>query len=349
MKKLLFLVCMLPFALFGQKQQDINAINIKTKNVKPLKVADSVKLYSAYLNGAFSGDGDYRLSSGGFDLVNSDSRFSAMLPVRFNGFATNYDDSTVLINGLLNHPISGKLVAIGSIDTTGNFNYNHSWLSINPRGSMRLDIGSNDSLLEVGYHYIWIKPGDTIGYESHTWGDAKTNNHGRTLFGLASGAVIRDFRLVSTDTVMYVLFRENMSVSDDTLWMIDARDSSVVSEYKSILNGSSINKPSDSSGSFYLINAGTGITNYMLNKVVIRIGGNGSKTDITAAPQISEGKHGQIIELWGEDDANTVIIDDGDGVQLSGGISFTLGQGDVIVLRFFDDLKLWREVSRSNN
>ena len=71
--------------------------------------------------------------------------------------------------------------------------------------------------------------------------------------------------------------------------------------------------------------------------------------DISANPQIADGFDGQIIEITGLSDVNTLKLDDGDGLQLAGGNSFTLGSGDVISLKYILSLDLWVERFRSDN
>lgn len=140
------------------------------------------------------------------------------------------------------------------------------------------------------------------------------------------------------------------SEAKDTLntsvW-IEQTDSSYNQKIK--LNGNlflknkQINTPSDT----MWITASVGIDEVLYT--VIRVKGNGGVINITANPQIVKGYNGQVIEIWGEDDTNTVQLDDGNGLQLSGGASFVLGLGDVIRLRYFTDVALWRELNRSDN
>jgi hypothetical protein len=112
-----------------------------------------------------------------------------------------------------------------------------------------------------------------------------------------------------------------------------------------------INTPSDSSSSPYLINTTTGITTAMLSNTIIMIQGHGGAIDISVNPQIAPGTNGQQIKLIGTSDANTVKFDDSDGLQLAGGTSFTMGLGDILVLDYITigATSLYREVSRSDN
>jgi hypothetical protein len=135
------------------------------------------------------------------------------------------------------------------------------------------------------------------------------------------------------------------------IYIVQSTSQTTTSNQRIKLNGDvyiknrEINTPSTT----YNIVAGTGITLAMLENKVIKIQGSGGAVDISANPQIADGIDGQVIELWGKSNTNTVKLDTGNGLQLAGGTSFTLGLGDVIVLRYFSDVDLWIEISRSDN
>lgn len=87
-----------------------------------------------------------------------------------------------------------------------------------------------------------------------------------------------------------------------------------------------------------------------VHDIIIRIQSNTSgNVDIAAVPQIEYGFDGQKITLEGMDAAKTVTLDDGDGLKLAGGASFTLGEDDVITLHYNAGKKLWIENTRSTN
>jgi len=71
--------------------------------------------------------------------------------------------------------------------------------------------------------------------------------------------------------------------------------------------------------------------------------------DITANPQIVAGHDGQFITIEGQSDPKSVKLDNGYGLQLAGGASFTIGLGDVIHFHFNLNRGLWIEDGRSNN
>jgi len=91
--------------------------------------------------------------------------------------------------------------------------------------------------------------------------------------------------------------------------------------------------------------AGTGITAAMLWENILYTGS--SAIDITANPQIAPGYNGQRITIVGSSDTNTLTLDDGSGLLLSG--QCVLGVGDAITLIFNKAFNYWIEVSKSNN
>lgn len=86
-----------------------------------------------------------------------------------------------------------------------------------------------------------------------------------------------------------------------------------------------------------------------VNNLMVRIKSDGGAVDITANPQISSGFDGQVITLEGMDDTDTVQLDDGDGLKLAGGASFTISNNDVISLHYNAAKDLWIENTRSQN
>ena len=82
--------------------------------------------------------------------------------------------------------------------------------------------------------------------------------------------------------------------------------------------------------------------------VLVRIqSATAGSVDLTANPQIDAGFDGQRINLEGNDATKTVKLDDGDGLQLTGGASFTLAVGDTISFHYNLTKELWIENTRS--
>lgn len=89
----------------------------------------------------------------------------------------------------------------------------------------------------------------------------------------------------------------------------------------------------------------TGITAaQFLGFPVIRVrSSTAGDCNISTDPQIAAGDNGRILEIHGTDDTRTVTIEAGDGVYLQAGASsITLGDNDVLVLRYMTDI--WVEV-----
>ena len=93
------------------------------------------------------------------------------------------------------------------------------------------------------------------------------------------------------------------------------------------------------------IGAATGITGTHIQRSYLKVRGNGGPVDISVSPQISAGSAGQLLTLQGVDDANNLKLDDGNGLALAGGISFTLRNGHII--QFIYDGSAWRELFRT--
>ena len=92
----------------------------------------------------------------------------------------------------------------------------------------------------------------------------------------------------------------------------------------------------------------------VLESTVTQVSGSGGAVTLTSTPTIADGANGQMVILVGTDDTNTLTVQDdsnlaGSNLQLSGGIDFTLGQGDTLQLLYHSDTGDWVEISRSNN
>lgn len=90
--------------------------------------------------------------------------------------------------------------------------------------------------------------------------------------------------------------------------------------------------------------AGTGITATTTNQIQF-VQGSGGAVDITANPQISAGTTvGQLIQLVGRSNTNTLKLDHGTGLVMNG--SCTLAEDSTI--QFLWDGTNWVEVSRND-
>jgi len=80
----------------------------------------------------------------------------------------------------------------------------------------------------------------------------------------------------------------------------------------------------------------------------MKVVGSGA-TDITADPQISAGQNGDILTIHGTSDTNYIKLENGTGIELKGGESFTIGNNDVITLVYDSTKSKWVETSRQKN
>ena len=78
------------------------------------------------------------------------------------------------------------------------------------------------------------------------------------------------------------------------------------------------------------------------------IASTGGAVTLTSDPQIEAGTVGDIIEIWGSSDTNTITLIDGNGLKLNSGTSFALGLDDVLSLRYTSS-NVWSEKYRSDN
>lgn len=92
----------------------------------------------------------------------------------------------------------------------------------------------------------------------------------------------------------------------------------------------------------------------MIVYAIVRISGSGGAVTVSATPSIAVGADGQILILQGDDDTNTVTLNDeattpGSKLQLNAGSNCTLGKGDILMLTYDAGDAYWYEICRSNN
>ena len=81
----------------------------------------------------------------------------------------------------------------------------------------------------------------------------------------------------------------------------------------------------------------------------MKIVSDGGAIDLTADPQITAGTKGDILTIQGTSNTDSVLLEDGTGVELYGGISFVIGHNDVITLVYDSTKSKWVETSRQKN
>ena len=80
----------------------------------------------------------------------------------------------------------------------------------------------------------------------------------------------------------------------------------------------------------------------------MRVQGNAGAVNISANPQIAAGQDGQVVIIQGKSNVNTVLFEDDNGLALSGGVSFTMGDRDTITFVYDAGDGLWIEIARSD-
>ena len=133
----------------------------------------------------------------------------------------------------------------------------------------------------------------------------------------------------------------NLAVGGNAAMGNDIAVDTVAVTAKVTFAGAVVTTPSDETQ----IAAGTGLTATHIQRSYLKVRGNSGAVDITANPQIAAGTAGQMLTLQGTDNTNTLKLDDGTGLVLAGGISFTLKSGHII--QFIYDGTAWREMFRT--
>ena len=87
---------------------------------------------------------------------------------------------------------------------------------------------------------------------------------------------------------------------------------------------------------------------------ILRVAGDGGAVTLTSTPTIADAVTGVCVRIMGTNDTNTVTLQDesnlgSSGLQLSGGVDFTLGEGDFWEGCYDSSGDFWAEVTRSDN
>lgn len=190
-------------------------------------------------------------------------------------------------------------------------------------------LGGTNQTIQIGRSTVASAAGADMTILAGSTTSGTTNGKGGDVYiggGISSGSNVSRIYLQTADGLA-------ASTSDNT----------VTTKVTVMGNGGLIYAPKNTGN----VVAGTGITAAMC-AFDIRYNGN-SAIDISANPQIAAGTDGQVIKITGLSDTNTLLLEDGNGLQLAGGVSFTLGAGDVIQLHYVTSLSVWVEDSRSDN
>lgn len=102
-----------------------------------------------------------------------------------------------------------------------------------------------------------------------------------------------------------------------------------------------------------LSNAGTSVADdaaITVTNTIMRMVGADAEAVLDTDPAVNDGvADGQIVIIQGTADANLVTIADNVNTQLAGGLSMTLGDGDVLCLMWDSNFSMWIEQYRSDN
>ena len=150
-------------------------------------------------------------------------------------------------------------------------------------------------------------------------------------------SMVLNIDISGTDAIDHAIC---MKIDDNIVFCVQATGDGAggVVDLKAIIKEQLVYTPS----SDIAITAVGGIT---VTKAIMRIVGDGGAIDITANPQIAAGTDGQVVIIQGTSDANTVKLDDGNGLALSA--SITLAAQDNITLMYDSGDSEWIETSRT--
>lgn len=202
------------------------------------------------------------------------------------------------------------------LNTTGDYNSAHGSMALyaNTTGSNNTAIGYQAGYTnQTGARNVFI--GREAGYYETGSDYIYIDNTSRTSEAIGRENAWLVGKLNGNTEVQYIYANGNLRVKEA---FIQATDTLTVSSAGNINN---------------------------ISTAVLKVAGRGAAIDITSNPQIAAGTDGQIIELHGTSDTNTLKIDTGTGVLLSTA-SYTLGNNDVLILRYINGA--WKEVNYLN-
>ena len=79
----------------------------------------------------------------------------------------------------------------------------------------------------------------------------------------------------------------------------------------------------------------------------MRVSGSNGAIDISVNPQISVGREGQVLTLFGV--GSDITLENANGLALMGSSSFVIGSGSVITFIYNSGNNAWNETSRNSN
>lgn len=243
-----------------------------------------------------------------------------------------WDGAAWTNNGNFTVTAAGNAVAAGTLEVTGVVTLNDTTTSTTKdTGALIVDGGVGiEENLNVG--------GDAIVTGTLTVSDTTGSTSKDTGAVIIEGGVGIEENVYAGGNIDVT----GTATIDGNTTIGDAGTDTLTVNAEATFNGDVIYKQ----GSVQDVAAVTGITSAMLASPYIQVRGSGGPIDITANPQIAAGSTGQIITIQGSHATQTLKLDDGNGLKLSMGISFTLNDGDLIQLLY--DGSDWREMFRQD-
>ena len=207
-------------------------------------------------------------------------------------------------------------------------------------------IGTKYPIITLGSQWATISnnhiEGNASGYSGiYINGDSDNNSLMGNYIKMAGG---RPIELASGATNNVVANNVLTGAWSDALVLDAGTTTTVFNNYSSTISSKVYDKVGNMLNTGTITDA-TGITVAMLNEFMYY--DEAAATDISSNPQIVDGRNGQRITIIGSSDVNTLTLDDGTGLALTG--QCVLGSGDSITLAYSSGLDIWVEISRSNN
>jgi len=271
-----------------------------------------------------------------------------------SGFGINVLGNNVIIekNIIQDNDSAGIYMSardLGDVNATSyNTVINNNYFEENKGGNIVMKAYWQSGAMQ--YHYY-----TTITNNYMYLSDATANADvtASVIFKLASGSA-------AVKGIRFMFFSNNYIEVDGTLYQVDGQNrldntcdfritdtgQTSANTYNGItgaaIYGRKTARPFVATGT---VVAGTGITEAMLADNMYF--NTASAIDISANPQIVDGFDGQTITIVGSSDTNTLTLDDGNGLSLSG--QWVGGIDDSITLVYNATRDLWIEKGRSNN
>jgi len=202
-----------------------------------------------------------------------------------------------------------------------------------------------------------ISTGDIRGNQGETWENTTTDGIWTTNGGITTTTDITS----GDDVILSATGKISLDGATPTTYLIETSDD-VMDIHVGGVNAITITEAATDYTSNHFIQiytpnatsaAGTSVADdgaITVTKKIMRVVGADAEALLDTDPAINDGiADGQIVIIQGTADANLVTIADNCNTQLAGGVNFSLGDGDTIMLMWDSDYSMWIEISRSDN